>query len=1205
MNRDTVPEYRLALWDARLEELFDDPEREQVLSWLVEVGDRSRLVVVGAGFTKNATSSTGQRIPDWDDLTRQMARHLRLNEKVGNREQRHDPLELADLFVAEHSREALELWLENQLDDGALTTEAAHRALWESGPHAVITTNFLDTALEKPISSVGIPVYECTHLPRKLASHERHLVYFHGHRRAPETWVISRRDYEDLPTKRPAIDVKVRQLLAEFPAVVVGYSMRDPDFHQIYRDTARVLDDRHPPGLVVLPFPDNDERLGRLRTQYWKTLRVRFVHFREERRKDADTINRAYESFFRLVETPRSRQALRPAFTKPTNIGGIRIAFKNNLRRAQEMFADFHRLPFLAKQNDEVWNDVLALSLSDDAAKSAETKQQASLEHLLQTNKSKSEGPKPKEAPGATPENEPPPEPLKLEDWVTPGSRRVEVARRLMSLLALHDGRVRQVEQMLLRADRDDVISWLRRHLDDDYLAPSYGTLYARRMLALVDTDSDATAQFCADGAREFDPALFEALRDILGQNPDVSDQTHSALTDELLRARTEHLEENREGARDRYLKVWERLGTDSLTREELSLQAYFSAAGASWLFERNENMPNGLERHLRAIEQTLPVRQWKARTRDAKEAAYRAAAGRNGFRRQPGGYEETEWTYFSSPSELWREYQYAKTQGAPLGTLHDLLLPLLGTFPSSATELEIRLEFNLNKPGEWLREELSEKTFSVRPKTRGMPPLGPTRKATLESVNRALFPPARVPYGTSARGRLSVLSACPEVLLEECLPLALEQLEALEDCGNETLLADAWLGLAGCCSWTEVRSGLLRYLDGWAQHKLRQRHLVTKTTRFPWMDWIRVDNFFDDGGREFLAKLLEERGDPWAYFNGWLLLHLLHLDPDNEWLQQRALAWAKSDDAKNDDRFEPALALLLQLKEFPKDPGPVWETAKARVERGIASLDDLRRLAEAKHETSLTTRAQVDLREKVAAGQWCDLDESNVAHGSAFSEIEAMTAVATEGDLPRDSQQRLLTILGFTWNPLVLIAPLLKRRLWNEDTWEDLLRLLTHGDGERHRNEWKLRCAGLVWIALSQSEEVRDTLLSDDFAELRRAIPRNIFDGDQRIAREAMRALPQLFLATRSETEKDELITALEAGGNDLRVLVAREAACAAGFLSEHGDLPEQYASRIKTLLASLASDPCAAIVRQTTVGRALGKSHARKTNSGLDREA
>lgn len=67
---------------------------------------------------------------------------------------------------------------------------------------------------------------------------------------------------------------------------------------------------------------------------------------------------------------------------------------------------------------------------------------------------------------------------------------------------------------------------------------------------------------------------------------------------------------------------------------------------------------------------------------------------------------------------------------------------------------------------------------------------------------------------------------------------------------------------------------------------------------------------------------------------------------------------------------------------------------------------------------------------------------------------------------------------------------------------------------------------------------------------------------------------------------------------------LVAREAACAAGFLSEHGELPQQHASRIKILLASLTSDPCAAVVRQTTVGRALWKSYARRTNSGLDRE-
>jgi hypothetical protein len=247
-----VPEYRQRLWDSRLEELFDDDDREQVLSWLLEVGERKRVIVVGAGFTKNAKTTSEVEIPNWDELTRRMARHLRLKREEG-----HDPLELADLFEVEHSRDALESWLIEQLDDDALVTGAAHRALWESSPQAVITTNFLDTALEKPISSVGVPIYECSQLAKPLGDVKRHLIYFHGHRSAPETWVTSRRDYEDLPRKRPAIHIKVRQLLAEFPAVVVGYSMRDPDFH--FRSSRKPS-----------TSPGGPRRVGRVYSPCWR-----------------------------------------------------------------------------------------------------------------------------------------------------------------------------------------------------------------------------------------------------------------------------------------------------------------------------------------------------------------------------------------------------------------------------------------------------------------------------------------------------------------------------------------------------------------------------------------------------------------------------------------------------------------------------------------------------------------------------------------------------------------------------------------------------------------------------------------------------------------------------------------------------------------------------------------------------------------------
>lgn len=1190
MSAPAVPEYRRALWDSRVQKLFDGDDREQVLSWLLEVGERKRVIVVGAGFSKNAQSRTGSAIPNWDELTARMARHLRLDTDKG-----HDPLELADLFETEHSRDALEDWLAQQLDDDALAPGAAHRALWESSPHAVITTNFLDTLLEKPISSVGVPIYECTQLAKRLSEVERHLIYFHGHRSAPETWVTSRQDYEDLPRKRPAIHIKVRQLLAEFPAVVVGYSMRDPDFHQIYRETARVLSDRHPPGLVVLPAEDEDPRLSQMRAQYWKALRVRFVRFR----KDTPDVNVAYQEFFRLVELPESDTTLRSALVTAEGPSSSAQAFKANLRIAESALRDVLHLPFLARGTDELWKEALALALTKEARETAQRRQQESWKHYVaqrrvSSQRSSASG-ELEQAPLDEVPNPAEPHPLNISDWVpgviTPSDRQWQLLKALES----HEDLVRIVEQALQAgADRQDICTWLGRYLDEDYAAPSRGERVARRMLALL-TDSDPDHVTTADGPGR--PTESPQPGD---GRPWSSGSAQPSPVGLLVTARAEALSGNGDLARESYLRIARELGRDGRLREELSLQAYFAVRGAIAHHRWDEKAPPELSRQQQALEATLPVQVWRDRVRAAKDAAYRARTGRNGFRREREGYESRGWGFSNAPSSLRREFTYAEKIGAPLCVLYDLQVPLLGTFPSSGAELSQRLTYNLEKPGEWLKSELADRLFVTEPSASLGAPSPTKRENILRAIDLCMYPEGTLRTGIAGRAVLSVIANCPETTTQGHLQLAIEQLVSLDDSEEETLLAAAWTGLSETCSWHDVGQRLSRYVKGRERHHFRWRNLVIRLLRFPWRDWIVCDDFFNNEGEEFVTELVKMEEELWNDQVGWLLYRLRDLDPHNKIVRSLSVRWLAQTTTKDEIRFEAACALLSTFESCPKELTALWAQVQVALEAADCSQMSLvLRVAGSEHDTDLRRLARLRLSTLESKCFTTPSTSLHVRLATVFLELDALVVSNNKGHISERAQHRVLEILGTSWRPLPFVAELLRKSDWSPENWTRLLTLLAVGDDGRARNEWRLQRINLLLQSLSVGGEPLALFLSgvQPFRNIRESVPRAVVEADQEAAIQAMLALPNLFLVTSDREEQLDLLRVLEVASKDERILVAKEAAYTATFLLAHNTLLKEDRERLEGLRNSLSSDPCAAILRQLDVGTAVGKRHAKKT--------
>lgn len=229
--------------EKRMTPLFGERDREPVVNWLVTHRARPKVIVVGSGFSRNAALAEGEvgekdrRIPLWSDITRRLRNELGyFEENVGPQ----DPL-----LVAEQHQEALGMekfaeTLLQALKDKEIVPGAPHNALHRCNVEAIVTTNQLDTLLDR-MHGNWFRVVTNTDLPVARARAEgspagaaRQVIYLHGHRSNPTSWVFSRSQYESIEQTRPAVFRRVQQLLSEYPLLVLGYSLSDPDFHALF-----------------------------------------------------------------------------------------------------------------------------------------------------------------------------------------------------------------------------------------------------------------------------------------------------------------------------------------------------------------------------------------------------------------------------------------------------------------------------------------------------------------------------------------------------------------------------------------------------------------------------------------------------------------------------------------------------------------------------------------------------------------------------------------------------------------------------------------------------------------------------------------------------------------------------------------------------------------------------------------------------------
>jgi hypothetical protein len=239
-----------------------DPTVEQLLSThrflLQEISGGNAVLFVGAGVSE-------RRYPTWTSLTRDLAAEASLPT------QDVDALDLLQWYVEARGRDALEERLVQTFAEPVEPTEL-QRLLVRYPWDLIFTTNY-DRLLEHAFHERGRDVdviVEDTQVGRVTERSRTTLVKMHGCISRPQTMVVTREDYDVYEARHPATIMYLQSLLANRTFLFVGFSLRDPNFRDIYRIVQQELGSfRRYAYAIMLERSVNEYTL-----QYWRRQRL-------------------------------------------------------------------------------------------------------------------------------------------------------------------------------------------------------------------------------------------------------------------------------------------------------------------------------------------------------------------------------------------------------------------------------------------------------------------------------------------------------------------------------------------------------------------------------------------------------------------------------------------------------------------------------------------------------------------------------------------------------------------------------------------------------------------------------------------------------------------------------------------------------------------------------------------------------------------
>ena len=240
------------------------------------IGDGCCVLFIGAGLSRPCG------LPDWKQLVGKLAQQLAI--PLGNESNDIDEfLDIAQEFRERHDKRLGPLiqrrfaCKHNQARPGP-----AHAWLMSLQSRYIVTTNY-DDLLESALEALRVRptiVREEKDVAR-ASGVGPHVVKMHGDARAPDPQIVlSRDDYDEWFQRHPVMSALLEGLLLNQTFLFLGYSLRDPNFRQIYHRIASMLREAQRPAFAVTFGSGSADSLSQ---RAWKRRNLHPIAVEDER----------------------------------------------------------------------------------------------------------------------------------------------------------------------------------------------------------------------------------------------------------------------------------------------------------------------------------------------------------------------------------------------------------------------------------------------------------------------------------------------------------------------------------------------------------------------------------------------------------------------------------------------------------------------------------------------------------------------------------------------------------------------------------------------------------------------------------------------------------------------------------------------------------------------------------------------------------
>ena len=188
------------------------------------------LPVVGAGMSQNAALASGQTVPLWAELGKTLAEDIQDYEYT-------DPIDATSAYVHQFDRPRLIERLFDLLRVSDAQPGDTHRAFCTLPFDIVCTTNF-DFLLEKQYAltpRLCVPLIDQDQITTNRQHSSVALLKLHGDLNHPTRLVATEQDYDLFLEQYPILATFLAYLFLTRTVVLIGYSLDDPDFRQLWQ----------------------------------------------------------------------------------------------------------------------------------------------------------------------------------------------------------------------------------------------------------------------------------------------------------------------------------------------------------------------------------------------------------------------------------------------------------------------------------------------------------------------------------------------------------------------------------------------------------------------------------------------------------------------------------------------------------------------------------------------------------------------------------------------------------------------------------------------------------------------------------------------------------------------------------------------------------------------------------------------------------